>query len=564
MRLWRRASDRVNFDWSNPDYTAVFRHRIKMLEKLRADPDLMASVKAHYKWNPADFINDFGMTHDPRQVEIGRPAYIPFMLFGRQREWIEWVMWCWRNRELGASPKSRESGVSWLSVSLACTLCLFHDGVNIGFGSRKQEYVDLLGSPKSLFWKAREFMRSLPVEFRNGFNVATDAPHMRLMFRETGSSISGESGDSIGRGDRASIYFVDEAAFLERPQIAESALSATTNCRIDISTANGIGNPFYQKVTTWKADNGPDDRGNVFFFSWRQDPRKDEAWYAKQVAQLDPVTVAQEIDIDFAASVEGVLIPSAWVQAAVGAHLKRGIEVSGERVGALDVADEGADKNAFCVKHGQLIEHIEEWSGKGDDIFGTVVRAFGLADEHKLDGFRYDADGLGAGVRGDARVVNEDREATRQRVIDVDPFRGSGEILDPEGEDTPGRKNKDFFQNRKAQEWWRLRKLFQTTYRAVTGPSVAAAQDYDPDEIISISPAIPPQTLSKLIAELSQPTFSLNNTGKIVIDKAPEGTRSPNLADACMIAASRSTSLPMRIHSDVMEEIRSLSRRRRA
>ena len=35
--------------------------------------------------------------------------------------------------------------------------------------------------------------------------------------------------------------------------------------------------------------------------------------------------------------------------------------------------------------------------------------------------------------------------------------------------------------------------------------------------------------------ELSQPTFRPNAVGKIVIDKAPEGSRSPNLADAVMM-----------------------------
>jgi phage terminase large subunit len=35
--------------------------------------------------------------------------------------------------------------------------------------------------------------------------------------------------------------------------------------------------------------------------------------------------------------------------------------------------------------------------------------------------------------------------------------------------------------------------------------------------------------------ELSQPTYTVNTVGKIVVDKAPEGTMSPNLADAVMI-----------------------------
>lgn len=36
----------------------------------------------------------------------------------------------------------------------------------IGFGSRKEEYVDSTGDPKALFWKARKFVETLPVEFR--------------------------------------------------------------------------------------------------------------------------------------------------------------------------------------------------------------------------------------------------------------------------------------------------------------------------------------------------------------------------------------------------------------
>jgi hypothetical protein len=35
--------------------------------------------------------------------------------------------------------------------------------------------------------------------------------------------------------------------------------------------------------------------------------------------------------------------------------------------------------------------------------------------------------------------------------------------------------------------------------------------------------------------ELSQPTFSINTAGKVLIDKAPDGTRSPNHADAVVI-----------------------------
>jgi phage terminase large subunit len=45
-----------------------------------------------------------------------------------------------------------------------------------------------------------------------------------------------------------------------------------------------------------------------------------------------------------------------------------------------------------------------------------VQRAFGTCDALGSSSFQYDADGLGAGVRGDARVINEQRREAGQGV----------------------------------------------------------------------------------------------------------------------------------------------------
>jgi len=515
------------FNFKEPDYMQVFEWRMERLQRIRQDPQLLPVLKAFYKDNPAQFIIDWGMTVDPRNVERGLPARIPFLLFPKQEEWIQWFVERWRNAEPGITEKTRDMGMSWLTVGMASSLCLFNRGVFAGFGSRKEEYVDKIGSPKSLFDKARNFISLLPAEFRGGWSVKQHAPHMRILFPDTDSAMTGEAGDGIGRGDRTSFYIVDESAFLERPHLVDASLSATTNCRQDVSTPNGMANSFAERRHGGKI--------KVFTFHWRDDPRKDDAWYAKQVENLDPVTIAQEIDINYNASVEGVLIPSAWVQAAIDAHEKLGIQPTGQRIGALDIADEGKDTNAFTTRHGFLLEDVEEWSGKGDDIFGTVQKAFMLCDTERLELFRYDADGLGAGARGDARVINEQRKAERQRQITATPFRGSGSPSNPDDEAVPsqdgqpGRLNKDFFANAKAQGWWSLRTRFQKTYRAVV-----EGMAYDPDDIISISGSI--EKRSKLISELSQPTYSINGVGKVVVDKKPDGTKSPNLADSVMIA----------------------------
>ncbi|ENN7401683.1 TerL protein [Escherichia coli] len=515
------------FDFKNPDYVQVFEWRMERLERIRKDPAMLPALKQFYRTNPAQFIIDWGMTFDPRNIDYGLPVTIPFLLFPKQEEWINWIMDRWCNRENGITEKSREMGLSWTALGMACSLCLFNREMVIGFGSRKEEYVDSTGDPKALLWKARKFISMLPVEFRGNWNEKKDSRFMQVEFPETGAIIKGEAGDNIGRGDRTTLYFVDEAAFLVRPQLVDAALSQTTRCRIDLSSVNGMGNPFAQKRHGGKIP--------VFTFHWRSDPRKDEAWYRKECEKIDnPVVVAQELDLNYAASAEGVLIPAEWVQAAIDAHIKLNIQPTGRRLGALDIADEGRDKNAFSRRHGFLLEEVTEWSGKGSDIFSTVEKAFGLCDVAGVDELRFDEDGLGAGARGDARVINERRVAQRRPRILATPFRGSGSVFDPDSEVTPGdngqnaRLNRDFFANAKAQAWWHLRRLFRNTWRAVE-----ENQPFHPDEIISVSGQI--KELDRLIMELSQPTFSVNGVGKIVIDKQPDGTRSPNNADSVMI-----------------------------
>ena len=518
----------IKVDWRNPDYGAIFRARLENLEQLRAHPEDLPALKAYYKANPADFISDWGVTWDPRNVERGMPALIPFVLFPKQRDWVEWAVERWMRREHGATEKSRECGVTWEAVALACSLCIFHDGVAIGFGSRKEEYVDKIATKKPILPKARLFMEHLPEEFRAGHVPWRDAPFMRVNFPETGSIIAGEGGDQIGRGDRASIYFVDEAEYLERPDLVELSLSQTTNCRIDISSVNGSANPVARKIL--------ERRVSVFVFDWRDDPRKDEEWYAKQCRELDPVVVAQEIDRDRSASVRGIVIPGAWVRAAIGFREWAGLGPSGEFTFALDIADEGRDKNAAVGGRGIEVSLAEEWSGKGSDTFATVERAFEIAEERGCRAWRYDADGMGALVRGDARVINERRQAAGLPQHLAVGFRGSAEVVDPEGvvegttgrEGDPGRLNRDYFLNAKAQGWWALRKRFQRTHRWRTEGTRCHH-----DEVVSLDPRMP--NLAKLTAELSQPTYGQNGVGKMLINKKPDGMPSPNLADGAMM-----------------------------
>lgn len=517
------------FDFKKPDYRMVAEWRVERLNRLRANPSSLIGLREFYKDNPAQFIIDWGNTYDPRNVERNLPATIPFILFEKQEEWIHWFMARWKNQERGISDKSRELGMSWVSMGTAATICLFNHGVAVGVGSRKESYVDQRGDPGSLLYKVRYFIAGLPREFRGTWDEKKHAPYMRVTFPDTGSILKGEAGESLGRGDRTSFYIVDESAFLPNPQSVEASLSQTTNCRIDISTPNGPNNPFYQRRFS----------GNipVFTLHWTDDPRKDEAWYEAQKKKIDnPVIVAQELDLDYMASLEGVIIPAIWVEASLDAHLKLAIKPTGVRKVGFDIADGGADKNAFCGRHGILIEHVEEWSGKNSDTFYSVEKVFTLCDINNFPEVFYDADGLGAFARGDARKINEGRS---HKII-FHGWQGSSSVVDPNGDFTlgagefkdgkPTRVNEDYLENLKAQGWWNLRRRFLMTFRAVV-----EGMEVHPDDIISISSTIP--QYRQLMQEISRPTFKKNDkSGRLLVDKMPNGTKSPNLADAVMIA----------------------------
>jgi phage terminase large subunit len=519
-------------DFKNPDFSRIFQWRIDILQKIRRDAGLLAAMRMHYRENPIDFIEDWFVTFDPRNVTKKLPALMPLVLFPRQKEFLHWVLDMMRRAEFGLSDKSRDMGLSWMLVSLATALGLTSDGVTVGFGSRKEALVDKAGDPDCLFYKIRMLLANIPVEFRGGW-VETQrqcSTHMLITIPETGAVFRGEAGDNIGRGGRTTVYFVDEAAFLERPHLIDAALSQNTNCRIDISSVNGYDNPFAEKRHSWEPH-------RIFTFHWHDDPRKDDAWYEKQKRNLNPLIVAQEIDLSYSASKSGVVIPGDWVLSAIGAFRKLGITPNGRKRSALDVADEGIDLNAWIGAHGCEVTHADAWSGQGKTIFWTTEQAFLRCDLYGYDNVKYDSDGLGVGVRGDAAQINarEDRKTSQREFI---PYRGSGAVVNPtqlvvKGDDKGigARKNEDFFRNLKAQAWWSLRERFERTHRAVT-----EGAEFDPDSLISISEAIPSNVRTKIIAELSQATYDINpQTGKMIIDKTPEGQRSPNYADGVVI-----------------------------
>lgn len=525
------------------DYGVECRRRLKCVQ---AAQDNLAFAKTYYAENPIDFICDFCWTMDPRKVGTGEASVMPLVLFQKQREFILFVMQLLKNQCGGLVEKARDMGVTWTAVALSVWLWLFEDGASVGWGSRKEEYVDRIGDMSSIFEKIRFTVRMLPKFLLPAtFKKNEHMGFMKLINPENNSSVVGEIGDNIGRGGRTSLYFKDESAHYAHPVMINTSLSHNTNIEVDISSVNGTGNPFHSRRMAgidWDGEIIDKTKTQVLVMPWQSHPGKNQDWYDKlRQFNEDEGTLAgfaQEVDRDYSASVLGTIIKSEWVEAAIGLARDFNLDVSGKKRAGLDVADDGisGDRNALVIVEGLQIEDFQFWGQVDTGV--TSMRAYNYSLESGVFEIQYDSIGVGSGVKASFNHMRRVGELSDE--YKIIPWTASAEVVDPFGfVDKPapgdlshqGPKNKDFFQNFKAQAWWAIKKRFHQAWRCREG------LDFDSDNIISINPDIPVNKLRMLVSELSQPVRKESVAGKTMIDKAPKGSKSPNVADAVIIAA---------------------------
>lgn len=455
----------------------VLYNRILKLSELRANPEQFIALFAYYKNNPVDFISDWCITYDPRV----NPSTLPFTLYPKQKDYINWLKHKWENRLDGLTEKSRDAGVTWLACAFSVWLFLFHDGQKIGWGSRKEALVDSLGDPDSIFEKMRMILSSLPKEFLpKGFNIGKDAPYMKIINHENGSMIRGEAGDNIGRGGRSSIYFKDESAFYERPERIEAALSANSDVKIDISTPNGNGNPFYRKRFGGEIP--------VFTFHWRDDPRKDDNWYQEQKRRLDPVIVAQEIDISYDASVDNVLVNGERVDIAMRTRMTD-IEQSPDVpiVLGVDVARFGSDRTVIAIRQGRILSGIQIYEKL--DTMQVVAAVMNICNTMAVAAVFIDETGVGAGV------VDRLSEVCHSYVCGVN---------------FGGKPDAQHYMNKRAEMWGELNEWLKGTVSLPNSPEVKT--------------------------DLCGLRYKFNSNGQLVLeskeDAKKRGVKSPDIGDA--------------------------------
>jgi hypothetical protein len=497
--------------WTPPDVPAIAAERMARIERMVADPALATAANVVYGNDIIAWIDDWCITYDPR-VD---PPIMPFVLFERQRALIRWIGARDKERVDGLVDKSRDTGVTWLCVCYAVWMFLYRPGAKISFGSRKESLVDDIGDPDSILEKARILLKALPSPLLPpGLRLTRDLGFLKLVNRANGSAITGEAGNNIGRGGRSTIYFVDEAAFLERPERVEAALSGNSNCKIYVSTPNGPGNPFFRRRHGGKVKH--------FTFHWTQDPRKNEAWRKHMQDTLEPWMFAQEVEIDYHASLSDVAIPSAWVASAQEIRNYMWVPKGSIGVGGLDVGVSDA-KCVFIARFGPVVLQPMMWSGVDTTV--TAMNAVDLARERKLQRLNYDVVGVGHGVSAGLHGIED---------IAIFPVNAGDHPTNAVWPD--GKRSKEKFANLKAELWWRARDRFEKTHSTLLSlRGDAKANRYPADDLIALPPGHYP-----LLIELSSVRAFRNQSGKIIMESKAQlrarGVASPDHAEALILS----------------------------
>lgn len=248
--------------------------------------------------DPVYFIKTYCYTFDPRT----EAKDLGFDLYPYQEDYVLELK---RSIEAGDDlfvEKSRDMGVSWVTVAVLLWFWLFKPGFQALIGSRKEDYVDDW-TLQSLFPRMEYLIDHLPADFvPKGWDKKKFRQHMKLTHPSNGSVIVGESANAnFSRAGRYNIILFDELAFWPFSQSSWEAAGDATPCRVAITTPSA--QPSFAKALRLSG------KVKLLTLHWRLHPLKDEAWYESEKLRRSAEETARELDINWEGSITGRVYP---------------------------------------------------------------------------------------------------------------------------------------------------------------------------------------------------------------------------------------------------------------
>jgi hypothetical protein len=293
------------------------------------------------------WINSFVYTYNPRKT----PSVVPFITYPYEDKLILELVARIRDQKDYLIDKSRDMGVTWCVIAVLTWFWQFGgEGFDFLVGSRKEQYIDVVGNMDTLIEKMRFILRNQPKwMLPEGFDWKAHSNYMKIINPVSKATVTGEAtNNNFSRGGRRRAIFFDEFAFWEVDEAAWRASADSTNCRIVVSTPNGLSNQFAKLRFSNSID--------YTSLHWKLHPEKDQAWYENECRRRnnDSVEIARELDINYEGSESGILFR--WEELRSGVS-NQPLMTMDRVVVAIDPAGEGDDEAVIYVgNNGNIVE----------------------------------------------------------------------------------------------------------------------------------------------------------------------------------------------------------------
>lgn len=204
--------------------------------------------------------------------------------------------------------KSRQLLLSWLCASAFSHDLLFRPYSSGVMMSREAGLVDDGGersTPNSLLGKVRFIVENLPGWFAP-VREKVRFKYMQALNEAANASVAGKATtEHPGRGPSFTRALVDEAAFVPRSEsVLQSLRFSCPRGIILCSSPHGRRN-VHARI---RFATGPTTFQRLRFY-WREHPHRDDAWFNRITASMLPTAIAQELELNYADSVGGLVMP---------------------------------------------------------------------------------------------------------------------------------------------------------------------------------------------------------------------------------------------------------------
>jgi len=429
--------------------------------------------------------------------------------------------------------KGRQQGLSTLIQALYFWQTIFRTGISTYILTHEKDATtNLFGMTKRYYehYPLREFLQT----------KEDSATSLFFEGRESGYKIGTAGNKAVGRSQTLQLFHGSEAAYWPHADehaagILQSIPDVDGSFIIFESTANGIGNFFYDKYKDSLSDESDYD---LVFIPWywqseyhrpvdynfHIDPDEEQPlvdlygltkeqlnWRRYKIRELHTTGVDGAIKFkqEYPCSAEEAFIATSYecyldvnlIKKAMG-H-KEYVEAYGALILGVDPSGVGNDRTAFCLRQGRFIHKIWEINTKDEmEVVGLVVREL---KERPIDHCFVDTIGIGAGIV--SRLMEMGYGDTVKRVNSAE-----------------NALNRELYMNLRAEMWAKCK------------------------EWLEDDPAVLPDN-PRLLNQLVSVGYGNDSKSRLKIESKPDikkdGRPSPDLADALMYTFAR----PININS---------------